>query len=120
MKKKYKILIIIIVVLLLIIGFIIAYKVINDKSKKKTPEDRIAYDDTYWRIKKLYEDENHIADLVNNDDYYTINIYNRQTNELIESYKMDAYTGKIKENKNITKEKIEVGALPPGSQEENE
>lgn len=120
MKKKYKITFIIIAVILLIIGLVIFFKTINDKTHKRTPEDRIAYDDTYWNIKKLYEDENHTADLVNNDDYYTINIYDRYTNKLIESYIMDAYTGKTKENKKVSTEKIEAGAMAPGTQKESE
>lgn len=96
MKKKQKIIsLIILVILLLVIGFFIIRRVIIQNDNKA--KEKIAFDDVYWEVQSLYGGDNKIVDLVNDDDYYTINIYDKETNLLIRSFKMNAYTGETEQ-----------------------
>ena len=90
---------IIVCVLVIVAGTILCISL-----KEKAPEDnKIHYDQVYWNMQELYGGDDRIVDVVNNDKYYTINVYNKNTNEIMNSFKMDPYTGKITEiSKGIT------------------
>lgn len=93
LKNKKSIIFITTCLLLIIIGIVLLLVLKNEE-----PSDgKIAYDDVYRNMKNSYETENETVDVVNNDTYYTVNIYNKETNELIRTFKIDATTGKTSE-----------------------
>lgn len=105
MKKiNKKITIGILILLFVVITIIITINLFKniDKEKEKVPFDQI-----YWEMKKQYEDEIRTVDIINNVNYYTANIYNRENGILLGTIEIDAYTGKRK-NKGVIKENTAV------------
>ena len=96
-KKDNKRLIIMLIIVLIITSIIIGFVIYN--KNKKTKKEPLPYDDMYWNMKRLYETEDTSVDLVNNNSYYTLNIYIKDTDILISSTKIDAYTGEMEEEK---------------------
>ena len=92
MKKNRKTIIFIIICLVMIeLGIALGISLSNKKYK----EEKIPFDETYWKMKDLYTTNDRFVDIVNNDKYYTVNIYSKNTSEIIETFDIDATTGKI-------------------------
>lgn len=90
-KNKKTIIFIIICLVMIVLGIALGISLSNKNYK----DEKIPFDETYWKMKDLYTTNDRFVDIVNNETYYTINIYSRNTSEIIESFDMDAYTGKI-------------------------
>ena len=99
-KSKKKIAIGIIGALCITIITIVTIHLVKNLNKEKNKKP---FDEIYWNMKKLYSDKNRTVDIINNDEYYTVNVYNEETGILLETIVIDAYTGKSK-NKGIYKE----------------